>query len=358
MGEVVVSGIGALTAVGASAAQTCASIRAGLIGLRRHPDYIALLPQVVHEAPSPVACGFALEPLHVERSERILRLATASIRDLVRSAGLSRAQLDATQVVLCVGKPAGGPSPTGAEQHLADELGRRLGLRRPLRAQEGAAPAVLELVRQAREHLLGAEGGVERFLIVAVDCLVDNDSLPQLDHADRLQSERTPDGFLPGEAGCCFLLEPRAVAAKRNAPVLASVVEVGLGREQKTFATERNATGEGLCEAIRGATRPWPDAPLGWVIHDMNGESYRGYEWGIARVRLSPILGASELWHPADSTGSIGVAAPALAIVLACTAFTRNYAPASRALICCGADGEERAACTLQACPTPAQKGS
>jgi 3-oxoacyl-[acyl-carrier-protein] synthase-1 len=224
---------------------------------------------------------------------------------------------------------------------------RRLGvtLTHPVRTIRGTSPALFELVREARQSL--HERRVERVSIIAVDCLVDDASLKWLDQNDRLLGTRNPDGLLPGEAACSFLLESAATAARRNARALAAVLDVGLGSEKNTFASELNSSGEGLCEAIRAAARSHPSEPLKWAISDMNGESYWGYEWGIAKVRMAAMLGASELWHPADSTGCVGVAAPALAVVLASTALMRGYAPSSRALLLCASDGPERAACIL-----------
>jgi 3-oxoacyl-[acyl-carrier-protein] synthase-1 len=357
MADLVVSGVGALTPMGANAAQTCASIRAGLSGLRRHPDFIPRLPDVVHEPPSTIACGFALDPDRADFGDRMLRLATAAVRDLVRSARLSRAEIETTRIALLLGGAERVPWTDGKEQQLARELTRRLGVTpsEPVRTVCGAPPAMFEMVREARPFLL--ERRLERALILAVDCLVDDASLRWLDQNDRASTTRNPDGFLPGEAGCCFLLESADTAARRKARALATVVDVGFGREKNTFATELNSSGEGLCEAIRAATRSLPNEPLEWVISDMNGESYWGYEWGLAKVRMAATLGASELWHPADSTGCIGVAAPALAVVLASTALVRGYAPSHRALLCCASDGAERGACLLTAA-APSQSGA
>ena len=353
MVPIVVSGVGALTPVGANAAQTCASVRAGLSGLRRHPEYIARLPPVVMEPPGTIACGFALEPDRARRDDRMLRLAVAAMRDLVYSARLSRAELEGTAVVVCLGGADLAPLAEGVTQEFSRELIRRLGFtpRQPPRAFSGSAASVFEAVGEARQALL--ERRLDRVLVLAVDCLIDRASLKWLDQHDRLQSKRNPDGFIPGEAACCFLLELADVASARQARVLASLVDVGVGREQNGFTTELNSSGQGLSAAIRGAVSSWTEEPIGLVISDMNGESYWGYEWGLIFVRLGHLLGASELWHPADSTGGIGVAAPALAVILASTALARGYAPSSRAVLLGGSDGEARAACTLQAAGAP-----
>lgn len=349
MADVVVSGVGALTPIGANAAQTCASFRARLSGLRRHPDFIGRLPDIVYEPPRPIPCGFALDPDRASHDDRMLRLSTAAVRDLVRSARLSRSEIETTRITLCLGGAERVPWTEGKDQQLATELTRRLGvsLAEPVHAVRGAPPTVFALARDAQQLL--RERRAERVMILAVDCLVDEASLECLDRSDRSRNERNPDGFSPGEAACCFLLESAERAARREARPLGTLADIGFGSEPNTFGTELNSSGEGLCAAIRAATRSVASERVDWVISDMNGESYWGYEWGLARVRMAAALGASELWHPADGTGGVGVAAPALAVVLACTALVRGYAPSERALLCCGSDGAERAACLLTA---------
>jgi 3-oxoacyl-[acyl-carrier-protein] synthase-1 len=344
---VAVSGIGAVTPVGAGAAQTCASVRAGLSGLRRHPSYFPILPEPIEDEPEPAVCGVAAgEPTLGGRAGRLVGMSVAAARDLIVSAGLTRAQASALEIVACVGGAGRGGAPIDPGDFAA-ELPRRLGiaLRRPARAALADPPAVFQAIAEAGGRL--AAGEAERCLVLAADTLVDEGSLAWLDERSRLRSARSADGFLPGEAAACFLLEREDVARARGGSVLGRIAGAGLGDEPNPLPGERNSTGRGLCEAIRKAAAGWRERPIPWVICDMNGESYWAYEWGVACARLGPTLGSADLWHPADCTGGIGTAAPALAVVLAARAFACDYAPAERVLLWCASDGSPRGACGL-----------
>src|SRR5262249_25460748 len=158
------------------------------------------------------------------------------------------------------------------------------------------------------------------------DSLVTEDVLLWFDQRERLRSARALDGFLPGEAAACFLVESNDVVAARGGTALAEVVGVGVGREPNTIAGEANSTGQGLCQAIRDSTKPWAGAPVPWAVCDMNGESYGAYEWGLAMTRLADTLGSTSLWHPADCVGAVGSASSALSVVVAARALAQGYA--------------------------------
>jgi 3-oxoacyl-[acyl-carrier-protein] synthase-1 len=316
---VVVSALGAITPVGAGAVQTCASIRAGLSGLRRHPSYYAIPPEPIVDDPELVACGIvAGDPDSAAAEARMLEMAIAATRDLMRSTRLKRAQAAKIEVTACFAATERAGSALGAE-HVARELPRRLGiaLEKPIQVITDGQPGTFRAIAEAGQRLTAGQS--ERCLILAVDSLVDEETLLWFDQRGRLRSPRSADGFFAGEGAACLLLERRDVTQARGGTILAVVGDVGMGDEPNTIAGEANSTAQGLCQAIRAATKAWNDQPVAWAICDMNGESYWAYEWGLACSRLGATLGATELWHPADCMGAVGAAAAALAVVEADT---------------------------------------
>jgi 3-oxoacyl-[acyl-carrier-protein] synthase-1 len=343
---VAITGIGATTPVGVDAAQTCASLRAGLSRLSVHPSYFPIFADPIREPPERITCGLAAgDPDTLLLAERLVELGVSAMRDLVLSARLTRVEAQAADFMVCLSGPDRGGLPDADARQVVSELPRRLGLsleRQPiltLEARTGTHNAIAETIRrlQARQ--------VKRCFVLAVDSLVCEPTLRWLDERDRLRSARNIDGFLPGEAAACLLLERSADADLRGAKALAHVTGVGFGREAHPRTGEANSTAQGLCEAI-GSALGTDRAPGPWVVCDLNGESYAAYEWGLARTRL-PELSDPKVSHVADCVGDVGSAAAALGIVVAARALSRGYAPARRVLVWSSSDGEQRAACAL-----------
>jgi len=131
--------------------------------------------------------------------------------------------------------------------------------------------------------------------------------------------------------------------------VLGVVEAVSLATEERSLAGDRGSSGRGLTEVLRQAIAAAGGGPE-WVICDLNGESYRAHEWGLALARLGDALGGVRaLWHPADCVGDLRAAGPALHLALACRALHEGYAPATSCVLFAGDDGGDRAACLVRA---------
>jgi 3-oxoacyl-[acyl-carrier-protein] synthase-1 len=190
-----------------------------------------------------------------------------------------------------------------------------------------------------------AAGHATSVLVAGVDSWVDPDRLVELDRAYRAKSNRNVDGFVPGEAATALLLEP---PSSSRTP-LAILRAVATGREPAASTGDRQSTGVGLCDAVRSSLSGLP-GPVGWVLCDLNGESYRGFEWGILRARLaSRFEGDPPLCHPAECYGDVGAASGGALVAVACSAFRRGWAPAAHALAWCASDDAARAAAFLEA---------
>ena len=95
--------------------------------------------------------------------------------------------------------------------------------------------------------------------------------------------------FVPGEgAGFCLLMTTETCARLK----LSSIVRLraaAVGHETKLIKTSEMCFGEGLTATVGGAVRNLrlPTDKVSQVICDINGERYRGEEWGFACLRLS-----------------------------------------------------------------------
>jgi 3-oxoacyl-[acyl-carrier-protein] synthase-1 len=361
---IVLTGIGALTAVGAGIRQTAASVRADLAGFTQDEAYFPDPPEVLVEEPQPLRCARALDvesgdEAAVTLAERVLALAIGAVRDLVQEAHMARRELEEAAIVLCLPAARKNAAPLDGAR-LAAELARRLSLR-PRQTSIAIADGGVSTMRAitwARACI--AAGDAPRVLVVAADSFLPIEVLDALDGAERLRSERNVDGLIPGEAGAALLLETEGTARVRRVAPIAAVDAVGWGREPNPIGAAANPTGAGLCQAIRQVAAESPGAPFTWALSDMNGESQCSYEWGLARSRLGALIVEPELWHPADTMGDVGAAAGAILCSLAAVAFMRGYAPerpdltSARALVLCSADNGDRASCILRSlCPPP-----
>jgi 3-oxoacyl-[acyl-carrier-protein] synthase-1 len=348
VGALCVTGVGAITAVGMSAVQTAASVRARISRLRAHPHHHSMIDPPYRDEPEPLTCGpvALLDPLD-RAPDRLLNLALAPLQDVITDAGLDRTHMSAVGLFMAAAPVVEGVPEWGLEQHFLPEFFRRAALKpfSVARIVRQGPTGVFRLLQDAT----GAIGRGEcRFALVGgVDSYLDEETIARFDATYRLKSARNRDGFIPGEAAAWLLLETPDSARQRGKEILAIVGAASLAREEQPFVGDSQSTGRGLTEALRLALAGNAAGP-DWVVCDLNGESYRAYEWGLAISRLGPALGGLKaVWHPADSFGDVRSAGPAVHAVLACQAFRRAYAPGSRCLIFAGEDGGERGACLI-----------
>jgi 3-oxoacyl-[acyl-carrier-protein] synthase-1 len=330
----------ARTAAGDSADQTAASIRANVIRLREDPLYATRPAEPAGErAPARTARVDGVDPA-LDGRERLLALLAPLLADLVERA--EHLRRDAPRAALLLSLPApDAVTDTWDLAAFAPELTRRLGLPfgsvHPSRAGHAGVFALL-----AEAGALLGRGAAEVCVVAGVDSYLTAARLGLLDEAERLRSPRNVDGLFPGEAAVALVVEPeRRLSARGEAPEL-RLLALGSGSEPETVRSDRPSTGRGLTDALRGALG---EAGPRWVISDFNGETYRGYEWGLVQARLGERLGPFDALHlPARNTGDVGAASGGVQLALAAAAFRRGWAPADEALLFTGSDGAERAA--------------
>ncbi|MGE3351319.1 MAG: hypothetical protein AB7O84_06245 [Planctomycetota bacterium] len=323
-------GIGAVTSVGLGAASTAAAVRAGISRAREtalrpttDPDHapVALMGHTVAAVDGFVAPG------------RNRRLAAMAVRDLLESLPERATAPDTWQrtgLLVCAAPAAAGTSGDSVDAVVAavrDDLA--LAVPREavvvVRGEHAAAAAAL---LQAGKPLAG-KVKVERWLLVAVDSLVEPSRLEQLLDEDRVKHDDNPVGVSPGEGAAALLLTTRTdaaaacgllfAAAGADAPVdaVAETTEVG----RRVAAATRAAL-----QAAGAVERPG-DA---WV--DLTGEPWRAQVWGNALVR-GKHLHDRALQLPIADIGDLGAATGAVLVCLAVRSFARGHAGGDAALI-------------------------
>jgi 3-oxoacyl-[acyl-carrier-protein] synthase-1 len=358
--DVVVTGLGLISPVGLTAAQSCAAIRAGITRLTEHPVYTCIpedtdspeAQAAQDEEGEPLRAGVVPGlPLDLPGDVRLLRLALIALQRLLTETGLGRRDMPRTALLVALPLPDAATAPWKLTQRFTQELCQRAGVEEWAEQEAVAAGpvGVLRMVRKAAELLQARR--VDFAVVLAADSFIDMERLSLLDEGWRLKSARNVDGFTPGEAGAALLLENRRAAERRGAPMLARLGPMAFGTEPSPIGSEKWSTGTGLSEALRPLLSTRPGEEVGsWVLCDLNGESYRASEWGLVRTRLAKALPPPrKLLHPADRIGDAGTALVGVLIACAAQAFVRGYAPAQSALLWAGSDDGERGALVLRA---------
>lgn len=346
------TGLGMVTAVGMDAAQTCASVRAGISRLREHPFFFPQTHDPGWDEEEPLIAGMApgIDPA-LALCPRLVAMATGALAPLVGASKLKRADL--TEAALLVALPSRDSvvQPASLPDRFVPELMKATGLARfsAVEVCDAGSTAVFELLETAGA-LLGARKAAFCILL-AVDSYLSEDRLLLLDEARRIRSRRNVDGFLPGEAAVAMVLEPVVRARTRQVEILATITRVAFGNEPQTLTSDRQSSGAGLTQALRQVLEGVePPGMSPWVLCDMNGESYRGFEWGLTVARLPNRLGSvKRLTHPADCMGDVGAAFGGVLLGLSAEAFRRGYAPAARSVLWTASEGSSRAAALVEA---------
>jgi 3-oxoacyl-[acyl-carrier-protein] synthase I len=323
-------GYGAVTAVGLTAAQCCAAIRAGI------KRFSPIEAAVLDDDEAQVGARVSADPrLRADDREWLLNLAARALREC--SHGPEHALL--WQVPEA---HRGHPLSTRDDAELLASLAALLGQPRSDHSQvlrSGAAGLVEAL---GRAHELIAAGKVERCTIGGADSLLRKPELDRLARDRRLLGPGRSQGLVPGE-GAAFVVVGRGPQA--NSEPRVQVLGLGLGYERNTVIDGARSVGEGFAAAFEAAIElaGVPEAELAFVAGNFNGERYDAWEvshtharcYQTRRERL-PVL-----W-PAVSTGELGVAGGALALIAATMAIEQGYAVGDAAAVQLRSEGELR----------------
>ena len=336
---------GARTPLGLRAAQSAAAVRAGVTRLGEHPFMIDQVGD-----PMPGALDARLDPAMMG-AERLLALAETALREACAPL-INNAHAPHLRLSVYLGLPEYRPGFTAQD---AAEIQHRLtkfeGL--PIEISEvnvsvGGHAAGLSALATATEHI--QQEAFEACLVGGVDSYFQPDTMEWLDENRQLAGAASRSGFVPGEgAGFCLLMAERAWKRLGLSP-LARVLGVASGRETKLIKTSDVCLGEGLTATVKNTVSglTLPTETINDIICDINGERYRGEEWGFVCLRLAQYFDDPSAYRsPADCWGDMGAASGPLFAMLACQAAVRGYAKGLRTLLWASSEGGQRGAAVL-----------
>jgi 3-oxoacyl-[acyl-carrier-protein] synthase II len=280
--RVVVTGLGAVTPLGADVASTWAALLAGKSGVRRLSDSWAGELPVRIAAPAMADPASVFPPLQLRRMDRCEQLALIAARQAWQDAGAPQADRDRLGVSIATGlgglkatidahdtfneqgwqrmSPFALPMlmPNGAAALISIELGARAGTHTAVSACASSAEAIgygIEMIRSGRADVVVA-GGTEAAIVP--DCIAAFAVMRALscrnDEPGRASRpfDRARDGFVLGEGAGALVLESAAHAARRKAPV--SAIAAGVGYSADAYQLVLAAPdGAGSALAIRRA---------------------------------------------------------------------------------------------------------
>jgi 3-oxoacyl-[acyl-carrier-protein] synthase I len=327
-------GVGMMTAVGVGAAQTAASVRAGVARLSEsaffneqlNPFVLSFIPD---ESLPPIDEQLGTLTGLSARDARMLRLAGAALREAVAGAD----GLEGVPLLLALPEP-------GAEtflDHLSQQAGvefARTGSKTFPNGRAAGFLALAEALRLLDRHPAG------RVIVGGVDTYLDNDVLAELDMAGRILGDDVADGFIPGEgAGFLLLGEGEGV----------DVVAAAVGTEAGHRGNAEPYRGDGLAQTFqRLFAAGGPEAPVQCVLAGLNGEFFGVKEWGVAHARCpGRFVDDIQLEHPIECFGDPGAALGPLLLGLGAIGVQKGYLRAP-CLAWASSDGAERGAALLR----------
>lgn len=341
-GAPLILGIGARTPLGFDRAASAAAVRCGISAIAEHPTMIDRFGM-----PMKVTRDAALD-IALAGPERLAALALAAAAEaLAPLAGAPT--LPPVTIAFSLGEQRPGQGPqTGAA--VADAIRSRLDARpedRVLHWMGGHAGGIMAMEAAGR---LIASGRAELVLAGGVDSYLVADTLEWLDETEQLHSDDNIYGFCPGEAAGFVLMAAPDTARRLDLPPLLHVAGIGAGTETNLIRTEDIVLGDGLAAAFRGARAGLEqDQQVDQILCDMNGERYRGNEYGFAVLKSAGLFrDAADFMAPADCWGDVGAASGPLGVALVAEAAARGYAKGPLSLIWASSAAGQRAAAILR----------
>lgn len=363
-----VAGLGAVTPVGLSAPATFAALRAGIARITEIGSFavagVATNTQPLMGGRVPLELfenlpeGEVTEYPGHQRFERPIPPPLASFTEdgpdrLVRmlAPALEEAIIDA----------GWGPSTSGIDLWIAvdpsdaDEATARAireACERVLVAQ--AVPLLnIEVTPSGRAGALAfvegatralAKTGARRGILAGVGSLIRPREAARLEAFGNLRSADRPLGIYPGECAAAVAIERAGETNGRRSALLVSA-RTTHEPAARGEPCDAHALSSALTSALEGAGG-LASRPL--VVCDLNGDRYRGIEWGIALVRaLGAIHGDNDVWHPADAIGDAGAGLGALTLAWAAHAMEADQGGSDRILVWGASDDGLRAACVV-----------
>lgn len=322
-----------------------AAVRARLTGLKKHPFMTDQVGNLMS-----AALDSELDP-HIVGSERLLRLAEPALREACASLRATSGFHLRLPVYLALPELRPGFSQQDAQ---AVCLG--------LKQLEGLPVDLLEVNAFTQGHAAGfvalkiaterlCQGDFCACLVGGVDSYFHPETMEWLDENWQLNGEVSRSGFVPGEGASFCLLMTKQACSQLHKKAMLSVRAVAVGREAKLIKTTNMCLGEGLAAVVREVVSKlcFPEERINEIICDINGERYRGEEWGFVCLRASQYFeDVTAYLSPAEYWGDMGAASVPLFAMLACQASVRGYAKGPRTMLWASSEQGHRGAAVLE----------
>lgn len=347
----VVVGVGMMTAVGLTATETAASVRAATMRftetpIRDHRFEPFTLAEVPEEGFPKLTEELESIPSLTSREVRMLRLATMPVQQAL-SALPKRAPAPPLILALPETETTRPLDGSAFLKQLAMQVGGVFDVARSDASHRGRAGGIAAIGHAV--ELIG-RGKAKFMLAGGVDSYRDLYVLGTMDLEQRVRSSAHLDAFVPGEgAGFVLVASPEAAAAG-GLKALARLSPAATGFEKGHLYSPDPYRGEGLAVTVTNLARSGAvPAPFEEVYSSMNGESHWAKEWGVTGIRNKAALQQGyRMHHPADCFGDTGAACGALMVGLAALGVTGGYRR-SPCLIYGSSDRGPRAAVALTA---------
>ena len=186
-------------------------------------------------------------------------------------------------------------------------------------------------------------------VIGGVDSYLDRHTLAWLHERGQLKSEQNRWGFVASEAAGFCVIAGAQLCDALGLRARAHLLGTGVGREEVVPRSHVPLLGLGLTAALRTAITGLPTgARAAEVVCDLNGERWRGDEYGFSLPRYARNLEAPRRFRaPATTWGDVGAASGPLLALAAAHAGERGYAAGPMCLLWASSEGGERAAVLL-----------
>ena len=332
-----------MSAIGLNAPATAAAQRAEIAGFTDHPYMIARdgKPYVLASVPS---LKVALAGV-----ERYRGLMLPALKEALQPLSDHSRKMQSVNAI--VGLPEARPGiPTQLSSLLREDL---LSLHLPGVTIEKASAALLGhsagsmAIESAFKRI---KAGRDDFCVIGgVDSYVDADTLDWIENNDQLHTPVNAWGFIPGEAAAFCLICTASTAVRHKLSVKARILSVRTEFEPNRIKTETVCVGKAMSVAVDTALQKLPqDKTIDQTYCDQNGEAYRADEFGFMLSRLSSRFDdPGRFVAAADCWGDIGAASGPMSIMLACSAFEKQYNYTAYALVLTGSEVGHRTAVVL-----------
>ncbi|ATB50044.1 TIGR02270 family protein [Corallococcus macrosporus] len=379
-GSLSVCALGMASPLGDSAVESCAASRAGLSRVVAS-DEVHVWDADAQEMRAASGCVIPVITEGFTGLARLVRLATAGLRDLLRGVP----SLDMPRTGLFLALPDGSLVAAGAAallkeadvqgEAMEESFGEAAGAL-PQRCARHLLPILARLIpplgglashrlyfegrlgyfhalQEARKQL--ELGGLDHCIVGGVDSLMDTPVLEALKATRRLKAPQQPVGCTPGECAAFVLLGRERCAGPHSTPccMLEGPSVTATPRANGAIAPHAGmALAETLSGALVGSGVDGRQVALS--IGSLNGAERQAYAWGLALVTLRSrgLLTNPAEWFPALSFGEIGAATAPAALCFAVRAFELGRVPGRHCLVW-GADDDGGAGAFVLTGPFP-----